>query len=479
MSKKFLLILPIFAILFAVFSLFSTPKVSAAISCTTAGTNNYCGTNNTSPTGGYPYYSTYSARNSCTNGSLSGTSCGSGSYCVLSGSNIASCSQGCVERGYTCASSCSSANIIPSGTNGYACPSGGTCCASAAPPPPPPPPACQVGPVTCSSSNAGAFSYYDSSCVLHSGNCADGYHCVTGTQSASGLSCVANTNPPPPQTRYACSNNTCIQSATGAYTTGNCNNACTPPSAKPATPVIIDTTSYCSVNVSKMNFTWYGVPGATYYNLTWNNPNGSISNLSSAAACPTGNCSYTPNVSFNQNVLIVWSVNACNSSGCSSSSGGFTQSKICAVNPPPPPPSNNYVLPPPNDGIYGRGSVGTCKGWLVRIWTNSPEGGYYADVCGDVDDLSQAQWDYQYPDYSVGTPPITGYDTFNDKISSYWVIQVPSSGRSNSGLMTIYENSKAQGGGSNLPIVVSAGSHKDYVQGDFWNDKISRITFSP
>jgi len=211
---KKILIISLFLVALSFVSLFSFPKSALAIACTTNGTNNYCGTNNTSPTGVYPYYTSYAVKNSCVNLVLQGgTACPSGSTCALTGPNTTACVTDCASKGYTCSASCSN-GLVPAGSNGYYCVGGGSCCAPAATVAPTNPPAteCTSGTRRCIGTSGSTTTYQTCTNGIWGGDetCpTTGTFCYTLTTSPF-ASCKAPTNTPlptkPPESG-TCTNN--------------------------------------------------------------------------------------------------------------------------------------------------------------------------------------------------------------------------------------------------------------------------------
>lgn len=151
-----------------------------------------------------------------------------------------------------------------------------------------------------------------------------------GTNYNSGFGSVAPGAQCPTNTIY------CTAGGTTAYpTTCNTGGGCScsgtscvcPP---PAPPTGLNATPWCNLSASRMTFGWNVSSGATYYNLTWNNPTGSYNNMSSSSVCSGSTCSFSPAVDFTDGVLINWSIAACNSSGCSTPATGAKTSLNCS-----------------------------------------------------------------------------------------------------------------------------------------------------
>ena len=198
---KRLLILTVFVFgLFLLPTLFKSTPVSQAATCTTG--QEACGNYNTSPNGVYPYYTGYAKRNTCVNGSWSGTiDCSaSGATCALTKANTTTCVKACtsISSTYKCSSSCASANIRPAGTNGYYCSTGGTCC-SVTTPTPTPTPTSAPKILTCPP-NGG--QQYDMS------SCNTNYCCSGSVPICSSTQCAAATPTPGPAVWYGGDNGT-------------------------------------------------------------------------------------------------------------------------------------------------------------------------------------------------------------------------------------------------------------------------------
>jgi hypothetical protein len=184
-------------------------------------------------------------------------------------------------------------------------------------------------PASCNGVNNKGLVLADAKCPATGGpycmvgGATDGVICTgafngSGSQSCSGTTCKANIPPPP----------------TGLNATPSCNGS-----------------------AQRMTFGWTNSSGATYYNLTWNNPTGNYNNLTVNP--------FSPAVNFSPSTLINWSVAACNSSGCSSPATGAKTSGNCSGPTPTTPPSGGWsgmTANPSCNGSYPTVSQATF-GW--------------------------------------------------------------------------------------------------------------------